>query len=171
MLKIAWIIRAYQKIKSCFRLLEISHSANHVAFLKEQYALLMSADNGLHYYCLKIHSVFTARQISTPCENDRFSFVIDHSQPNRETNEANMDGRSGFRSNPVSNERENESTNSIRPPAITGHGFAWKLKKKLFFPLGVIFFSSFSLFLSLSFSLSPSPSLSLVLSLLMTCNF
>lgn len=71
-----------------------------------------------------IHGVFTARQISTSCENDRFSFVIDHSQPNRETNEANTDGRSGFRSNPVSNERENESTNSVRPPAITGHGFA-----------------------------------------------
>ncbi|TGZ35066.1 Uncharacterized protein DBV15_08984 [Temnothorax longispinosus] len=55
----------------------------------------------------KIHGVFTARQISSPCENDRFSFVIDHSQPNRKTNEANTASRSGCRSHPVSNEREN----------------------------------------------------------------
>lgn len=40
-------MRAYQKIKSRFRLSEIPHFANYALFLKEQYALLMGADNGL----------------------------------------------------------------------------------------------------------------------------
>lgn len=74
--------------------------------------------------CSKYHNVFTARQISSPCENDRFSFAIDHqpakSEDKRGKHEASRDIR--CRSHPVSNEREEE--NRFRSPAITGHGFA-----------------------------------------------
>lgn len=96
--------------------------------------------------CSKSHRVFTARQrFRSPCENDSFSFVIDHSQPNRKTNEANTRPvEIRCRSHSVSNEREDERT--ARQPAITGHGFAWKWKKKkkkLFSPFGGLSLSLF----------------------------
>lgn len=105
----------------------------------------MSADNG-SITVLEISPCFHGlTEISSPCENDRFSFAIDHSQPNRKTNEANTrPAEIRCRSHPVSNEREDENSS---PAGNYRARICMKVKKKTtFFPVRrVISFSlSFS---------------------------